>query len=70
MAAQTGTTVAVVRRLVGKVDREGERRERERVALEVENEGGSWTEKVARWEERTGTSGTTFWRALARAQGG
>lgn len=69
VAKTTGTTSGVVRRIVGKLDpsHEAQRRiEQETTAKRIEAEGGTWSEKVKKWEQATGTTGTTFWRVLKR----
>lgn len=66
VAKQTGTTVAVVRRLVPPVDTAGHRREQEEKARTIDALPLTWCEKAERWMEETGTSGTTFWRVCQR----
>lgn len=66
IAKQTGTTVAVVRRLVGKVDRVAICRQQDTTARRIDAEPLRWCEKVAMWKEQTGQSEATFWRVLRR----
>jgi hypothetical protein len=66
VAEQAGVSESVVRRVVGKVDREARQREQEETARQIDCEALSWPEMVARWKEQTGQSETTFWRALKR----
>jgi hypothetical protein len=69
IARQTGTSPAVVRRIVGKLDpAEKERRtkEQEATATRINAGPGSWSEKVKQWEAATGQSEVTFWRVLHR----
>jgi hypothetical protein len=64
VAQQTRTSVAVVRRIVGKVDVERTRRRYEEAAKRIDSEGGTWTEKVAKWKAETGRCAVTYWRVL------
>jgi hypothetical protein len=66
VAEQAGVSKRVVRRVVGRVDREARRREQEAIAGQIDSQALSWPEKVARWKEQTGQSETTFWRVLSR----
>jgi hypothetical protein len=66
IARQTGSTVAVVRRIVGKVDQEARRKQQAEVAQRIDGEPLGWGEKVARWGAETGQSEVTFWRVLKR----
>jgi hypothetical protein len=66
VAEEVGVSESVVRRVVGKVDRETKRQKQEDIARQIDGEALSWPEKVARWKEQTGRSETTFWRALKR----
>jgi hypothetical protein len=68
VAERAGTTVAKVRRIVGKVDTEGQRRRQEEIARAIDGEPLTWGEKVARWKHQTGRSGATFWRVLRRVK--
>jgi hypothetical protein len=69
IADQIGSTIAFVRRVLGKVDKEGVRRRQEVIARQIDAEPLPWSEKVARWRAQTGQSGTTFWRVLKRCGG-
>lgn len=69
VAEQTGMSVAVVRRVVGKVDKERIQRNHEEAAKRIDTEGGTWAEKVAKWKAETGRCGVTFWRVLKRGSG-
>jgi hypothetical protein len=66
IAERTGTTVSVVRRVVGKLDRAAIRQRQEEVAMRINAERLTWSEKVARWRAETGMSEATFWRVLHR----
>jgi hypothetical protein len=68
IAEQTGSTVAVVRRIVGKVDQEARRERQEAIAGRIDAEPLAWDEKVARWRAETGQCEATFWRVLKRAK--
>jgi hypothetical protein len=71
VAQQSGATVAVVRRVCGKLDQaeEAARRGRqEEIACRIDAEPICWTEKVVRWVAETGQSGATLWRVLKRCQ--
>jgi hypothetical protein len=71
VAEATGTTPAVVRRLVGRVDKaitNQRRREQEETAKKIDAGGGTWAEKVAEWTAATGQTGVTFWRVLKRCR--
>jgi hypothetical protein len=70
VAEQAGVSESVVRRVVGRVDREARQREQEEIAGKIDSQALSWPEKVARWREQTGQSETTFWRALKRSRSG
>jgi hypothetical protein len=69
IARQTGSTVAVVRRIVGKVDQDARRKQQEEIACRIDGEPLGWGEKVARWKSETGQSEATFWRVLKRLNG-
>ncbi len=69
ISTRTGTTVGVVRRVVGKLDRPAMRLRQEEVARRINAEALAWSEKVARWQAETGLSEATFWRALQRDAG-
>ena len=69
IARRTGSTVAVVRRIVGKVDQEARRMKQEETARRIDGEPLGWGEKVARWKAETGQSEVTFWRVLKRLKG-
>ena len=58
--------MAVVRRVVGKVDVEAARRQQEATARRINAEPLAWSEKVAMWKEQTGQCAVTFWRVLKR----
>jgi hypothetical protein len=66
VARQAGSTVAVVRRIVGKVDVEGHRRQQDATAARINAEPLAWSGKVAMWKNETGQSEATFWRVLQR----
>lgn len=69
IASETGTTVAIVRRIVGKLDpsvQTYKKQQLQEIAKRIEAEGGTWAEKVIKWQSATKTSGTTFWRVLKR----
>lgn len=66
IAQQTGSTPAVVRRIVGKVDQEAHRKEQEEVARRINAEDLPWGQKAARWKAETGQSEVTLWRVLKR----
>jgi DNA-directed RNA polymerase specialized sigma24 family protein len=69
IARRTGTTVAEVRRIVGKLDpaeKARRREEQEGTAARIDAGPGSWSDKVQQWEDATGQSGATFWRVLHR----
>jgi hypothetical protein len=68
VAELTGVTVAVVRRVAGKLDHAARRKQQEDIALQIDNEPVTWHEKVARWKEQTGRSEATFWRVLKRCK--
>ncbi len=68
IADATGTTVAIVRKIVGTTDGgKAKLKEQEATARRIEAEGGTWTEKVKKWKKATGKSEATFWRVLRRA---
>jgi hypothetical protein len=69
IAAETGTTPAVVRRVVGKRDNASVRERQEATAKRIVAEGGSWSEKAAKWKVETGKSPVTMWRVLKRCGG-
>lgn len=69
VAEATGTTINRVRRLVPRLDRDGLRRQQEEKAKAIDALPLTWTEKAKRWEQETGTSGTTFWRVCQRLKG-
>jgi hypothetical protein len=66
VARQAGSTVNVVRRVVGKLDQAAIRAQQEEIAREIDRHPLPWSGKVALWKERTGQSGATFWRVLRR----
>jgi hypothetical protein len=69
IASQTGTTLAVVRRVVGKLDPQtvaDRRRHQEETARRIDAELVLWSEKAKRWTAETGQSAATFWRVLKR----
>ena len=66
VAEATGTTINRVRRLVPRLDKAALRREQEEKAKAIDALPLTWTEKAKRWEQETGTSGTSFWRVLQR----
>jgi hypothetical protein len=70
VAERAGTTVAIVRRVAGKLDREAIRRHQEETAQRIDAEDLTWGEKVAKWQEETGQSEATFWRVLQRVKKG
>ena len=72
IAKRTGSTVAVVRRIVGKVDPEAERERRRQldaIALRIDAEPLTFNEKAERWKAETGKCAVTFWRTVKRAKG-
>jgi hypothetical protein len=66
VAERTGTTVAIVRRIVGRLDRAGIRQRQDEIAKRIARESLPWSEKVARWKDETGQSEATLWRVLKR----
>jgi hypothetical protein len=71
IASKTETTVAIVRRVVGKLDPQtvsNRRRHQEETARRIDAEPLSWSEKAKRWTAETGQSGATFWRVLKRCE--
>jgi hypothetical protein len=66
VAERAGTTVSKVRRIVGKLDQAGQRRQQEETARAIDALPVAWGEKVKRWKEQTGQSEATFWRVLQR----
>jgi hypothetical protein len=71
VAQESGATVAVVRRVCGKLDPAAEasrRRRQEQIARRIDAEPICWTEKVVRWVAETGQSGATLWRVLKRCR--
>jgi hypothetical protein len=66
VARQTGSTVNVVRRVVGKLDKAAIRGQQEETAREIDSQPLPCSGKVALWKERTGQSEATFWRVLRR----
>ena len=56
IAKQTGSTVAVIRRIVGKVDQEARRLQQEEVARRIDAEPLTWKEKAARWTAERDTA--------------
>ena len=71
VAQQSGATVAVVRRVCGKLDpaEEAARRlSQEQIARRIDAEPICWAEKVIRWVAETGQCGATFWRVLKRCR--
>jgi hypothetical protein len=68
VAQASGATVAVVRRVCGKLDAavEAARRLQEQIARRIDAEPICWAEKVVRWVAETGQSGATLWRVLKR----
>jgi lambda repressor-like predicted transcriptional regulator len=69
VAARAGTTVAVVRRLVGRRDRAAIRQRQQELARGIDAEPLIWAGKVARWRAETGLCGATLRRALKRPGG-
>jgi len=69
IAAQTGTTVASVRRVVGKINHLSDRERQAEIAQRIDVETLSWADKAARWKAETGHCETTFWRILKRIRG-
>ena len=68
VARQAGSTVNVVRRVVGKLDKVAIRAQQEETAREIASQPLPWSGKVALWNERTGQSEATFWRVLQRVK--
>jgi hypothetical protein len=68
VARQAGSTVNVVRRVVGRLDKAAIRAQQEETAREIDSQSLPWSGKVALWKERTGQSEVTFWRVLQRAK--
>ena len=66
IARQSGTTVPVVRRVVGKLDRTPVRQRQDDAARKVHALGGSWSEQVAAWKVETRQSEVTYWKVLKR----
>lgn len=66
IAHLTGSTTAVVRRIVGKLDQVARRKRQEAAARRINAEDLSWGEKAARWKAETGQSEATLWRVLNR----
>jgi hypothetical protein len=69
IAKQTGTTAAVVRRIVGKLDpaaKERRGKEQEATAARINARSEPWPEKVRRWKAETGQSEATLFRVLER----
>lgn len=66
VAEQAGTTVAKVRRVVGRMDKAGLRARQEAIARAIDAEDLPWGRKAAKWHEQTGQSEATFWRVLQR----
>ena len=66
IARQAGTTVPVVRRIVGKLDRTPVRQRQDDAARKVHALGGTWSEQVAAWKAETGRCEVTYWRVLKR----
>lgn len=69
IARQAGSTAAVVRWVVGKVDQEARRKKQEEIARRIDGEPQSWGAKVAHWKAETGQSDVTFGRVLKRFKG-
>lgn len=71
MAKRTGSTVSIVRRIVGKVnpDEAKERRaKQEATAKRIDTEPLTFKEKARKWVAETGQSEVTFWRVLQRGK--
>lgn len=66
IARQAGTTIPIVRRVVGKLGRTPQRQNQEEVARRVHALGGPWSEQAAAWEAATGQCEVTYWRVLKR----
>ena len=69
VAVESGTTPAVVRRVVGKVDPQQEaarQRQQDEIAGRIDAEPLPWSKKAELWIAETGQSETTFWRVLKR----
>ena len=66
IAQQSGTTVPIVRRVVGTLDRTLGRKKQDDVARKVHALGGSWSERAAAWRAETGQCEVTYWRVLKR----
>jgi hypothetical protein len=69
IARKTGETVAMVRRIVGKLDpaeKESRRKEQEAAAARINAHSGCWSEMVRRWKAETGQSEATLFRVLER----
>ena len=63
---QSGTTVPIVRRAVGKVDHTPGRLKQDDAARKVHALGDSWSEQAAAWRAETGRCEVTYWRVLKR----
>jgi len=68
IAAETGISAAVVRRLVEKTDWETIRQRYEEIAMRLNREKTGNAEKLAKWTAETGKSSATYWRALRRVK--
>ena len=71
VAQESGVTVAVVRRVCGKLDSADEAAWRlcqEEIARRIDAEPICWSEKVVRWVAETGQSGATLLRVLKRCR--
>ena len=66
IASTTGSTVSVVRRIVGPTDKDELLRQQQDAARRIDALPLSWKEKVEMWKQDTGQCGTTFWRVLRR----
>lgn len=66
MAKESGSTVSVVRRIVGKQDRKAIDLKTLETAQRINALPLDWRGKAEAWKTATQTSETTFWRALKR----
>ena len=66
IARQSGTTVPIVRRIVGKLDRTAQRQKQDDAARKVHALGGSWSEQAAAWKAETGQCEVTYWQVFKR----
>ena len=72
IARKTGATVAMVRRIVGKLDpqeKERRRKEKEQAAAPINAGTAPWADKVRRWRAETGQSEATLFRIIKRIKG-